>query len=111
MTERNSAEQLVTPSQNFNSGSNTIIPAKIRYRSNTRSRGNGLEARGYKFVESDLPSIVRNWCVGDSILCLTQGEFEYFDNEVWRKLKPFPIDQVLAAYTICAGLIVIKIRS
>ena len=66
-----------------------------------------LEALGYKFVESDLPPIVRDWCVGDSVLCLIQGEFDYFDNEAWRKLKPYPIARVLADYTIFAGLVVI----
>jgi hypothetical protein len=32
-----------------------------------------LEALGYSFVESDLPAIVREWCVGDSVLCLVRG--------------------------------------
>jgi hypothetical protein len=52
-----------------------------------------LEALGYTFVESDLPAIVREWCVGDSVLCLVRGEFDYFENEVWKRLKPFPIEE------------------
>jgi hypothetical protein len=40
-----------------------------------------LEALGYTFVESDLPTIVRDWCVGDSVLCLVRGEFDCFENE------------------------------
>jgi hypothetical protein len=43
-----------------------------------------LETLGYSFVESDLPAIVREWCVGDSVLCLVRGEFDYFENEVWK---------------------------
>jgi len=43
------------------------------------SRLERIEALGYKFVESDLPPIVRDWCVGDEVLCLVEGEFEYSD--------------------------------
>ena len=67
-----------------------------------------LEALGYTFVESDLPAIVREWCVGDSVLCLVRGEFDYFENEVWKRLKPFPIERVMAGYWIFAGLVVLE---
>ena len=30
-----------------------------------------LEALGYTFVESDLPPIVREWSIGDAVLCAT----------------------------------------
>ena len=46
-----------------------------------------LEALGYKFVESDLPPIVRDWCVGNSVLCLIEGEFSYSDLAVWKQLQ------------------------
>ncbi len=48
-----------------------------------------LEALGHTHVESDLPPIVRDWCIGDWILCLVEGEFQYMDREVWKQLKPF----------------------
>ena len=67
-----------------------------------------LEALGYMFVESDLPPIVRDWCVGDSVLCLVEGEFQYMDREAWKRLKPFPRERVLAHYQIYAGMIVIE---
>lgn len=67
-----------------------------------------IEALGFTFVESALPPIVRDWCIGDSVLCLIQGEFGYFDNEAWKKLRPYPIERVLAGYTIFTGLIVIN---
>ena len=67
-----------------------------------------LEALGYTFVESDLPAIVREWCIGDSVLCLIRGEFEYFDDEARKKLKPFPIERVMAGYWIFSGLVVIE---
>lgn len=56
-----------------------------------------LDALGYQFVESDLPAIVRDWYVGDSVLCLTFEELDYQDDQAWRKLTPFPIEKVLAA--------------
>lgn len=65
-----------------------------------------LEVLGCTFVESDLPPIVREWCIGDSVLCLVSGEFDYFE-ECWKKLKPFPIERVLEDYSIFAGLVVI----
>ena len=67
-----------------------------------------LEALGYSFAQSDLPPIVREWCVGDAVLCLVSGEFDYFDNECWRKLKPFPAEKVLRGYSIFAGLVVLE---
>ena len=67
-----------------------------------------LEALGYKFVESDLPAIVRDWCVGDSVLCLTFDKLDYQDDQAWRKLTPFPIERVLAGYWIFAGLVVLQ---
>jgi len=36
------------------------------------------------------------------------GEFEYFDPQAWRKLKPLPIERVLADHSIYAGLEVIE---
>lgn len=48
-----------------------------------------LEALGYTFVESELPPIVREWCVGDSVLCATLSEFDHSDNEAWKKLNHF----------------------
>lgn len=42
-----------------------------------------LEALGYSFIESDLPAIVREWCVGNSVL-FGRGEFDYFENEAWK---------------------------
>lgn len=69
-----------------------------------------LEAAGYTFVEFDLPAIVREWCVGDSVLCLVRGEFDYFENEVWKRLKPFPIARVMAGYWLFAGLVVLEPR-
>lgn len=53
-----------------------------------------LEALGYTLVESDLPAIVREWCVGDSALCLVREEFDYIENEISKRLKPLPIDTV-----------------
>ena len=67
-----------------------------------------LEALGYTFVESDLPAIVREWCVGDSVLCLVRGEFDYFENEEWKRLQAFPIERVMAGYWIFAGLVVLE---
>ena len=67
-----------------------------------------LEALGYVFVESDLPAIVREWCVGDSVLCLVRGECDYFENEVRKRLKPFPIEREMAGYWIFAGLVVLE---
>ena len=58
-----------------------------------------LEALGYTHLESDLPAIVRDWCIGDSVLCFVQGEFDYVATEAWKKLKPYPIERVLAGYT------------
>ena len=49
-----------------------------------------LEALGYTFVESNLPPIARDWCVGDSLLCLIEREFEYFDYEALEKAKAIP---------------------
>ena len=55
-----------------------------------------LEALGYTLAESDLPPIVCEWRVGDAVLCATLGEFDYSDNEAWKKLKPHPVEPVLA---------------
>ncbi len=63
---------------------------------------------GYQFVESDLPAIVRDWCVGDSILCLIQGEFPYRSWEAWKLVKPVPVERVMRGYTIYAGMIVVE---
>jgi len=35
-----------------------------------------LEALGHTFIGSDLPPIVQDWCVGDSVLSLVEGEFQ-----------------------------------
>jgi hypothetical protein len=52
-----------------------------------------LEALGYTFVESDLPAIIREWCIGDSVLCLVRGKFDYFENEVWKRLSLFRLKE------------------
>jgi hypothetical protein len=70
-----------------------------------------IESLGYSFVENpDLPSIVRNWCIGDSILCLIEGEFPYSSGE-WKDvsgfLKPVLIERVLKGYRIYAGHVVV----
>ena len=65
-----------------------------------------LEALGYKFVESDLPPIVRDWSIGDAVLCATLIEFDYSDKEAWKKLKPYPIERVLGGYWFFGGLVV-----
>jgi len=52
------------------------------------SREQQLEALGYTFVESDL--------------------FDYSDSEVWKKLKPYPIERVLAGYWFFGSLVVIE---
>lgn len=67
-----------------------------------------LEALGYTFIESDLPPIVREWSIGDAILCATLSEFDYSDHESWKKLRPYPIERVLAGYWIFGGLVVIE---
>lgn len=66
-----------------------------------------LEALGYTFVESDLPPLVRDWCIGDSVLCLVEGEFDFFDYDAWKRLKPYPIERVLAGHRVSGGLIVL----
>ena len=69
-----------------------------------------VEALGYTFVEKDLPLIVKDWCVGDEILCLVEGEFPYSTVtaiEVGEFLKPIPIEKVLKGYRIYAGMIVV----
>jgi hypothetical protein len=43
-----------------------------------------VEALGYTFVDSNLPAIVREWCVGDPVLCLVRGEFDYFEKKYGR---------------------------
>ena len=67
-----------------------------------------LEALGYTFVESDLPPIVREWSIGDAVLCGTLSEFYYSDHESWKQLKPYPIERVLAGYWIFGGLVVME---
>ena len=44
-----------------------------------------LEALGYTFVESDLAPIVREWSVGDAVLCATLSAFDYSDHDAWKK--------------------------
>ena len=69
-----------------------------------------VEALGYTFVEKDLPSIVKDWCVGDEILCLIEGEFPYSTVaaiEVSQHLRPIAIEKVLEGYRIYAGMIVV----
>jgi len=69
-----------------------------------------VEALGYTFVEKDLPSIVKDWCIGDDILCLIEGEFPYSTVapvEVSQHLKPVAIEKVLEGYRIYAGMIVV----
>jgi len=51
---------------------------------------------------------VRDWCVGDKILCLVEGEFDYSEPDVWKKLKPFTRERILARYRIYAGMIVLE---
>ena len=68
------------PKGRFSVGSSVSRQPKI-FRSCCRHESGQLEALGYTFVESDLPPIVRDWCVGDSVLCLISGEFDYFDSE------------------------------
>ena len=70
-----------------------------------------IKRLGYSFVERpDLPGIVKNWCVGDSILCLIEGEFPYSSGE-WKDvttfLKPVLIERVLRGYRIYAGHVVV----
>ena len=72
------------------------------------SRLQQIEALGYTVVESDLPPIVRDWCIGDEVLCLVEGEFQYMDLEAWRQLKAFTRERVLAGYRIYAGMIVLE---
>ena len=67
-----------------------------------------LEAFGYTFVESDLPPIVREWSVRWCSAVRPLNEFDYSDNEAWKKLKPYPIERVLAGYWIFGGLVVIE---
>ena len=62
-----------------------------------------LEALGFTYIESDLARIVRDWCVGDSILCLVEGEFDYVSSEAWTKLRPFPREKVMCGYTSMRG--------
>lgn len=69
-----------------------------------------VEALGYTFVEKDLPLIVKDWCVGDEILCLIEGEFPYSTVtpvEVGEFLKPIEIQKVLEGYRVYAGMIVV----
>ena len=72
------------------------------------SRLERIEALAYRFVESDLPPIVRDWSIGDEVLCLVEGEFNYSDLDVWKQLKPFKRERVLARYRIFAGMIVLE---
>ena len=67
-----------------------------------------LEAAWLHVCKSDLPPIVREWSIGDAVLCATFSEFDYFDSEAWKKLKPYPIERVLAGYWIFGGLVVIE---
>lgn len=71
------------------------------------SRLERIEALGHKHVVSDLPPIVRDWCIGVSVLCLVDGEFDYMDRDAWKLLKPFTSDHVLRRYRIFAGLIIL----
>ena len=69
-----------------------------------------VEELGYTFVEKDLPLIVKDWCVGDEVLCLVEGEFPYstvIPMEVGEFLKPIAIEKVLEDYRIYAGMIVV----
>lgn len=69
-----------------------------------------VEALGYTFVEKDLPLIVKDWCIGDEILCLIEGEFPYSTVtaiEVGEYLKPIAIEKVMEGYRIYAGMIVV----
>ena len=45
---------------------------------------------------------------GDEVLCLVTAEFDYFDNDCWKKLKPYPIQRVLQNYSIFADLVVLE---
>ena len=74
------------------------------------SRLERIEALGHTHLESDLPPIVRDWCVGDEVLYLVEGEFEYSDLDAWKQLKPLTRERVLARYRIFAGMIVLESR-
>ena len=74
------------------------------------SRLERIAALGHTHVESDLPPIVRDWCVGDLILCLVEGEFDYMDLEAWKQLQPFTRERVLAGYRVFAGFVVVDPR-
>ena len=67
-----------------------------------------LEALGYTFLESDLPPIVREWSIGDAVLCATLSEFDYSDHEAWKKLNRIRLNELLAGYWIFGGLVVIE---
>jgi len=51
---------------------------------------------------------VREWCVGDAVLCATFSEFDYSVHEAWKKLKTYLIKRVLAGYWAFGGLVVIE---
>jgi len=66
-----------------------------------------IEELGYTHVENGLPSFLNDWCIGDEILCLVQGEFPYVSTEAAKMLKPIPIERVLKGYSIYAGMVVV----
>jgi hypothetical protein len=65
-----------------------------------------VEELGYTFVEKDLPPIIKEWCISDSILCLIENEFPYKSTEAVKMLKPIPTADVLKSYSIYAVMIV-----
>jgi hypothetical protein len=54
-----------------------------------------VEERGYGFVENpSLPAVVRDWSIGNNILCLIAGQFAEYE-ELKEQLRPIPTAQVL----------------
>jgi hypothetical protein len=69
-----------------------------------------IEERGYKFVENrSLPPVVRDWCIGNKILCLIAGECFGLE-ELKEQLRPVPIAQVLYSYRIYKGFVVVRLN-
>jgi hypothetical protein len=66
-----------------------------------------IEALGYTHAENSLLPFLNDWCIGDEILCLVQGEFPYVSTEGVKLLKPIPIERVLEGYSIYAGMVVV----
>jgi hypothetical protein len=67
-----------------------------------------IEELSYSHVENSLPPLLNDWCIGDEILCLIQGEFPYVSTEAMKMLTPIPIERVLEGYSIYAGMVVVS---